>query len=109
FLRREVQIDSLTFPAAVAILLYRHMIICRLAPFCRSREGMEAKCIFQEGCLMFRDLRRSRQALSPEECGEILCHGTSGVLALAGDDGYPYAVPLSYVYAGGKLYFHCAK
>ena len=58
---------------------------------------------------MFRDLRRSRQALSPEECGEILCHGTSGVLALAGDDGYPYAVPLSYVYAGGKLYFHCAK
>ena len=58
---------------------------------------------------MFRDLRRSRQALSPEECGEILRHGTSGVLALAGDDGYPYAVPLSYVYAGGKLYFHCAK
>ena len=58
---------------------------------------------------MFRPMRRARQALSPEECQDILRRGTSGVLALAGDDGYPYAVPLSYVYADGKLYFHCAK
>ena len=58
---------------------------------------------------MFRQLRRGRQALTPEECGEILRRGTSGVLALSGDDGYPYAVPISYVYADGMLYFHCAK
>ena len=31
------------------------------------------------------------------------------MLALAGEDGYPYAVPLSYVYDGGRLYFHCAR
>lgn len=35
--------------------------------------------------------------------------GTSGVLAVLGEEGYPYAVPLSYVYQSGKLYFHCAK
>ena len=35
--------------------------------------------------------------------------GTSGVLALAGAEGDPYAVPLSYVYTQGILYFHCAK
>ena len=35
--------------------------------------------------------------------------GTSGVLSLLGDGGYPYGVPLSYVYHNGKLYFHCAK
>ncbi len=58
---------------------------------------------------MFRELRRSRQALSPEACGDVLRRGTSGVLALSGDGGYPYAVPLSYVYEGGKLYFHCAR
>ena len=58
---------------------------------------------------MFRELRRSRQALSPEACDAILNRGSSGVLALAGDDGYPYAVPLSYGYDGGKLYFHSAK
>lgn len=57
---------------------------------------------------MFRPMRRSGQELSSEECGEILRRGTSGVLALAGDGGYPYAVPLSYVFLEGKLYFHCA-
>ena len=36
-------------------------------------------------------------------------HGTSGVLALAGDNGYPYALPISYVYSDGKIYFHSAK
>ena len=58
---------------------------------------------------MFREMRRKRQELSKEECIAILGRATSGVLALAGDDGYPYAVPLSYVYADGKIYFHCAK
>ena len=58
---------------------------------------------------MFRELRRKRQVLSNEACSEILHRGTSGVLALAGDEGYPYAVPISYVYDGEKLYFHSAK
>ena len=29
-------------------------------------------------------------------------------MALLGDNGYPYAVPISYVYHEGKLYFHSA-
>ena len=58
---------------------------------------------------MFRGMRRKKQALSPEECAAVLAHGTAGVLALSGYDGYPYAVPLSYVFDGGRLYFHCAK
>ena len=57
---------------------------------------------------MFREMRRKKQALSPEECAAILNRGTSGVLALSGDGGYPYAVPLSYGYDGARLYFHCA-
>ena len=58
---------------------------------------------------MFQVMRRSRQALSWQETEEILRRGTSGVLALAGAEGDPYAVPLSYVYTQGILYFHCAK
>ena len=58
---------------------------------------------------MFRPMRRNKQQLSPAQCDAILNAGSNGVLAVAGDDGYPYAVPLSYVYAGGRLYFHCAK
>ena len=58
---------------------------------------------------MFREMRRKRQQLSEAECVDILQTNTSGVLAVCGDDGYPYAVPLSYVYDGGALYVHCAK
>ena len=58
---------------------------------------------------MFREMRRTRQALPPEEISAVLERGTSGVLALAGDDGYPYAVPISYVYDGERIYFHSAR
>lgn len=58
---------------------------------------------------MFREMRRKRQSLTTEEIAEVLRKGTSGVLALSGDDGYPYAVPISYVYDGDSIYFHCAK
>ena len=49
---------------------------------------------------MFRDMRRSRQAMSRAECDAVLFRGTSGVLALAEDGGYSYTVRLSYVYDG---------
>ena len=58
---------------------------------------------------MFREMRRKKQALSEKDCAAVLNRGTSGVLALLGEEGYPYAVPLSYVYDGEKLYFHSAK
>jgi nitroimidazol reductase NimA-like FMN-containing flavoprotein (pyridoxamine 5'-phosphate oxidase superfamily) len=58
---------------------------------------------------MFRPMRRKKQLLSMEATEEILYRGQNGVLAVIGDDDYPYAVPLSYVYEKGKLYFHCAK
>lgn len=58
---------------------------------------------------MFPAMRRKKQLLSQEETAAVLSRGSSGVLALAGEDGYPYAVPLSYVYDGGRLYFHCAR
>ncbi len=58
---------------------------------------------------MFREMRRRKQQLS-EDCSiEILKKGSSGVLALLGDEDYPYAVPMSYVYDDGKIYFHGAK
>ena len=56
----------------------------------------------------FRQMRRKRQQLSDEESIGILQKATSGTLALLGDNGYPYAVPISYVYSDGKLYFHSA-
>ena len=57
---------------------------------------------------MKHEMRRAKQRLSPEESLAILEKGSSGVLALW-DGEEPYAVPLSYVYHEGKLYFHCAR
>lgn len=57
---------------------------------------------------MNRPMRRGKQQLSLRDCEALLRRNTSGVLALSGDGGYPYAVPLSYAYAEGKLIFHGA-
>lgn len=56
----------------------------------------------------FREMRRKRQLLSEEESIAILQKATAGTLALLGDNDYPYAVPISYVYHEGKLYYHSA-
>ena len=60
---------------------------------------------------MFRPMRRFKQALSPEECRQLLLQEKRGVLAVHGDEGYPYAVPLNFWYDEKEdaIYFHCAK
>ena len=55
---------------------------------------------------MFRKMRRLGQELTKDECEDILTHEPRGVLALLGDDDYPYALPMSHVYVDGKIYFH---
>jgi nitroimidazol reductase NimA-like FMN-containing flavoprotein (pyridoxamine 5'-phosphate oxidase superfamily) len=58
---------------------------------------------------MFREMRRNKQLLSPEDTIAVMDRCTNGILACLGDDDYPYAVPLSYVYFNDKIYFHSAK
>lgn len=58
---------------------------------------------------MFRDMRRIKQLLSMEDTVTVMKRCTNGVLACLGDEEYPYAVPLSYVYFNDKIYFHSAK
>lgn len=57
---------------------------------------------------MFRPIRRQDRSMPIEECIGVLREASAGVLALSGDDGYPYALPISYVFSDGKLYFHSA-
>lgn len=58
---------------------------------------------------MFREMRRSKQLLSKEETIKVMERCTSGVLSCYGDEGYPYAVPVNFVYCNGKIYFHSSK
>ena len=57
---------------------------------------------------MFREVMRVKQRLSREECVALLRSEPRGVLAVQGDDGYPYALPTNHWYDPdtGVLYFH---
>lgn len=59
---------------------------------------------------MFRQMRRMKQQVSEEECVRVLREAKRGVLSLIGDGGYPYGVPIDFVYdeEAGKIYFHSA-
>ena len=58
---------------------------------------------------MFREMKRSRSQIPDEECIKILKESRRGVLAVLGDEDYPYTVPMDFVYSDGHIYFHCAK
>ncbi|MBR6702080.1 MAG: pyridoxamine 5'-phosphate oxidase family protein, partial [Clostridia bacterium] len=60
---------------------------------------------------MFREMRRNKQQVSDEICRKILREEWRGVLAVHGEDGYPYALPIDFYYdeEKNKIYFHCAK
>lgn len=58
---------------------------------------------------MFREMRRIKQQLKDEDIERILNKHTSGVLAVNGEDGYPYTIPISYTYDREQLFFHSAN
>lgn len=59
--------------------------------------------------MIARKMRRFCQELLQDEVLHILSTGKVAVWAVSGDDGYPYAVPVNYVYDNGCLYLHSAS
>lgn len=53
-------------------------------------------------------MRRFKQQLTKDECEKILRDQKRGVLAVLGDGGYPYAVPLNYIFDNDRICFHSA-
>jgi len=60
---------------------------------------------------MFRELTRKNKQIQNDECIELLITETRGILAVNGDDGYPYAMPMNHYYnpEDGCIYFHCGR
>jgi uncharacterized protein len=58
---------------------------------------------------MFKEMRRVERKLATEKALEILEKGEYGVLSTIGENGYPYGVPLNYVFNDRVIYFHCAQ
>ena len=60
---------------------------------------------------MFRPIRKKKNEISAEAARALLHHARRGVLAVNGDEGYPYAIPVNYLYdeTERKIYFHGAR
>ena len=65
----------------------------------------------REKIKMFRPIRRKKRMISEKDAKKLLLHEKRAVLAVNGDDGYPFAFPINYFYEpeSGKIYFHGAK
>ncbi len=59
--------------------------------------------------MIFREIGKSKRDAGVDAASDMLKKGEYGVLSTTGDDGYPYGVPLSYVYFDAAIYFHCAQ
>jgi len=51
-------------------------------------------------------LRRTDKLMSHERTLELLARGFRGRIASVGADGWPYCVPLLYVWADGEVHIH---
>lgn len=60
---------------------------------------------------MFRPIRKKNNEISIEAIKNSLCSSRRGILAVNGDDGYPYAIPINYLYdkQNNKIIFHGSK
>ena len=60
---------------------------------------------------MFREMRRKKKEMDRSLAESLLEKSRRGVLAVNGDDGYPYAIPVNYYYdrENQKIYFHGAS
>lgn len=60
---------------------------------------------------MFRPIRKKKNEIGRETAEQLLKTSRRAVLAVNGDDGYPYAVPINYIYLEEeqKIFFHGAR
>ena len=60
---------------------------------------------------MFRPIRKKKNEISIDAAKELLRSSRRGVLAVNGDDGYPYGIPINYLYdeENERIIFHGAK
>ena len=60
---------------------------------------------------MFRPIRKKKNQISDEAAKELLRTSRRGVFAVNGDDGYPYAIPINFLYDedAQKIYFHGSR
>ena len=55
------------------------------------------------------EMRRKDKLMAAAEVEDVLKDTEYGILGTYGENGYPYAVPVNYVYKDNKIYLHGQK
>lgn len=60
---------------------------------------------------MFRPIRRKKNEINIGDAKNILKEARIGILAVNGDNDYPYAIPVNYYYdeTNNRIYFHGSR
>jgi len=60
---------------------------------------------------VFRTIRNKKNEIGYEESKTLLQNARRGVMSVNGDDDYPYAIPINYLYdeEKQKIYFHGSR
>ena len=115
--KRRKEVEATLLPVSVSFLLPSELL-APLPPLQyrgktgimavrNSRHGRQ----YEEDETMFRPVRKKANEISVEEAKKLLHEARRGVLAVSGDDGYPYAVPINYLYDedAQEIIFHGSK
>src|SRR6266481_6722394 len=74
-----------------------------------KRPGLRSFIWVQEVSMSSPQLRRADRVMSEQRAREMLERGFSGQLATIGEDGYPYCIPLLYIWMDGEVYVHTSS
>lgn len=60
---------------------------------------------------MFRQVRKKANEITVSLAKDLIKKSRRGILAVNGDNGYPYAIPINYLYEeeSQKIFFHGSK
>jgi nitroimidazol reductase NimA-like FMN-containing flavoprotein (pyridoxamine 5'-phosphate oxidase superfamily) len=60
---------------------------------------------------MFREIRKKKNEIGEEAIKSLLRSSRRGILAVNGDNGYPYAIPINYLYdeESQRIFFHGSR
>jgi nitroimidazol reductase NimA-like FMN-containing flavoprotein (pyridoxamine 5'-phosphate oxidase superfamily) len=95
-----------------AFLFVTNCRIIRLYSRCgKTRPNTGSRRVKGKENEMFREIRRKNREIDSDSAKQLLQSSRRGVLAVNGDDGYPYAIPINYLYddEAQRIYFHGAK
>jgi hypothetical protein len=94
-------------------------VSCLLQPISREADAARLSglsegnggAFWERANMEFRKIRKRKNEIDIEAAKELLIHARRGVLAVNGDGGYPYAIPINFLYdeESNRIIVHGSK